>query len=233
MSMNLIKYCFIGLLFFLTSNAFAASWYQVEVVVFDRLYPDLDGEQWRHEEYKQRDNMVELRTGDEVSASDGQVPYMVLPSSRNRLSGVYNILKRSGEYRPLIHVSWQQPPTERNRARFVHIQKLEGEQVIPVTGATDDNKEPEFIESFIQPDRIIDGAIRVRSGYYLHVDVDLSYFTQLPPENKIVRSSEELNQSNYEKSVIHLKETRKVKLNEIHYFDNPLFGVIIQISRLQ
>ena len=31
---------------------------------------------------------------------------------------------------------------------------------------------------------------------------------------------------------LELKETRRIKLNEIHYFDHPMYGVILQVSRL-
>lgn len=231
--MKYIKYGLIILSLVFSHTVLAESWYQVEVIVFDRLNPNLDGEQWRDEEFKIRDNLVELQDRDSVATPDGLIPYMILPANRNRLSGVYRILKLSSEYRPLIHVSWQQPATERRQSRFVHLQKLEGEQTIPVADTpTTADAEPEFIESFTQPDRIIDGSIRVRSGFFLHVDIDLSYFTELPPENKIVRSSEESFRNSGKKTVIELKESRKIKLNEIHYFDNPMFGVILQVSRL-
>ncbi|MCG8324602.1 MAG: peptidoglycan binding protein CsiV [Thiotrichales bacterium] len=29
-----------------------------------------------------------------------------------------------------------------------------------------------------------------------------------------------------------IRESRKIKLNEVHYFDHPLFGALIQVSRL-
>ncbi len=67
----------------------------------------------------------------------------------------------------------------------------------------------------------------------MHADVDLSYFKDLPAENKILRSTEESFVGTTDKTVIKLKETRKIKLNEIHYFDNPMFGVILQVSRLR
>ncbi len=222
--MNLIKSIFLASLLLFSHSVLAESWYQVEVIIFDRIYPDFDGEQWQNEEFKIRDNMVELQPD-----TSQEFAYKILNSSRNRLGGVYRVLKLSSEYRPLYHVSWQQEATERRESRYVHIQKLDGEAVMPVANTTE---EPDFIEQLNMPDRIIDGSIRIRSGFYLHADIDLSYFKQLPPENKILRTSEESFQSGNEKTVIKLKETRKIKLNEIHYFDHPMFGVILQVSRL-
>ena len=58
--MNLIKFYFAVVILVFPHIVSAASWYQVEVIVFDRLYPNLDGEQWQNEEFKMRDNLVEL-----------------------------------------------------------------------------------------------------------------------------------------------------------------------------
>lgn len=223
--MKLIKSLFIITILIFTQSALAASWYQVEVIVFDRLYPNLDGEQWQKEEFVMRDNLVELQP----ASAEGFIPYKVLNKSRNRLGGVYRVMKLSSEYRPLYHVSWQQEATERRKSRYVHIQRLEGGGVTPVAKTTEE--EPEFLDELIAPDRIIDGSIRIRSGFYLHADIDLSYFKKLPPENMVLRTSEE-SYSGFDKTVIKLKETRKIKLNEIHYFDHPMFGVILQVSRL-
>jgi peptidoglycan-binding protein CsiV len=231
--MNLTKTIFILFALIFSQTALAESWYQVEVIVFDRLYPDLDGEQWQNEEFKIRDNMVELQPSNDIFNSDPElVPFMILDKKRNRMSGIYRVLKLSSEYRPLYHISWQQPASERRQSRYVHIQRLEGEGTTKVIKTTEVTEEPEFLEEFIMPDRIVDGSIRIRSGFYLHADVDLSYFKQLPPENKVIRNSEESFSGLQEKTVIKLKESRKIKLNEIHYFDHPMYGVILQVSRL-
>ena len=231
--MNSFKKLFFITLILFSHSVLAESWYQVEVIVFDRLSPNLDGEQWQNEEFNRRSNMVELQ---EASAS-GLIPYSIMDNSRNRLSGVYRYFKLSSDFRPLYHVSWQQEATERRESRYVHIQRLEGGQTVPVA-KTEELKEvtleeePAFIEEMTMPDKIIDGSIRIRSGFYLHADIDLSYFTQLPLENKVLRSSEESFTSEFDKTEIKLKETRKIKLNEIHYFDHPMFGVVLQVSRL-
>jgi len=228
--MNQIKFSLLVLLFVFSHIVTAASWYQVEVVVFDRLNPNLDGEQWQNEVFKMRDKLVELQATDNT---DGLIPYMILDKGRNRLNGVQRIFKLSSQYRPLIHVSWQQPATQRRQSRYVHLQRLDGNQSVPVIESSNLDDEPEFIDELIQLNRILDGSIRIRSGFYLHADIDLSYFKDLPAENKILRTSEESFVGTSDKTIIKLKETRKIKLNEIHYFDHPMFGVILQVSRLR
>ncbi|GJM04940.1 MAG: hypothetical protein DHS20C09_09310 [marine bacterium B5-7] len=228
--MNHFKLSLFILLFVFSPIVTAASWYQVEVVVFDRLNPDLDGEQWQNEAFTIRDNLIELQAADKTN---GLVPYMILNGGRNRLNGVQRIFKLSSQYRPLIHLSWQQPATQRKQSRYVHLQKLDGNSSIPVAESSNLDDEPEFIDDLMTLNRIIDGSIRIRSGFYLHADVDFSYFKDLPAENKVLRTSEESFAGPTDKTVIKLKETRKIKLNEIHYFDHPMFGVILQVSRLR
>ena len=229
--MNPIRSIFILVFLIFSQTVTAASWYQVEVIVFDRLYPNLDGEQWQDGEFKIRDNMVELQSADVILNSDQELlPYMILNKKRNRMHGAYRVLSLSSEYRPLFHVSWQQPATERRQSRYVHIQKLDSDEV--ATPMEEITEEPEFLEELVTLDKIFDGSIRIRSGFYLHADIDLTYFKQLTFENKIIRTSEESFQTEFDKSLIKLKESRKIKLNEIHYFDHPMYGVILQVSRL-
>ena len=90
--MKHIKFCLLVTLFVFSPIVTAASWYQVELVVFDRLNPNLDGEQWQNEVFVVRDNLVELQAAD---ATDGLVPYMVLDKGRNRLNGVQRVFKLS------------------------------------------------------------------------------------------------------------------------------------------
>ena len=231
--MNFYKKIFLITLFVFSQSVAAESWYQVEVIVFDRLSPDLDGEQWQDQEFNRRDDMLELQQ----AAFTEFVPYSILDKSRNRLDGIYRYFKLSSDFRPLYHVSWQQEATERRKSRYVHIQRLsEAETISKPVSETEvlaaELEEPAFIEDIVMPDRIIDGSIRIRSGFYLHADIDLSYFTQLPEQNKVLRNSEESFANGFDKTEIKLKETRKIKLNEIHYFDHPMFGVILQVSRL-
>ena len=47
-------------------------------------------------------------------------------------------------------------------------------------------------------------------GKYLHVDLDFVYYHEGQP--------------------VRLKESRRVKLRETHYFDHPLFGIIVELS---
>ena len=230
--MKKIKYTFIVLLFLNSLTAFAESWYQVEIIIFDRLYPDLSEEGWSDEEPAIRPDMTELYPYHVVGTDQGLIPYMIMDKKNNRMNGIYRVLKLSSEYRPLVHISWQQPATKRHKSRYIHIVKNDSKKDLPVKDNQESIDEPEFIEDFINNKRIIDGSIRVRSNFYLHVDLDIYYFKDLLSGDVVYEKKDGISNQNIEKLIIGLKESRRIKLNERHYFDNPVYGVILQVSRL-
>ncbi len=70
----------------------------------------------------------------------------------------------------------------------------------------------------IKKDSLLNGFVRVQRGHYVHLLVDLEYapdsvYTETPV-------------------IYRINEKRKLKLNEIHYFDHPKFGVIATVRPL-
>lgn len=57
---------------------------------------------------------------------------------------------------------------------------------------------------------IVDGTVSLSRGRFLHTEVDLLY----QPDGEAYR----------------LKVSRKMRSNELHYIDHPLFGVLIRVS---
>ncbi|MEE8321935.1 MAG: CsiV family protein [Gammaproteobacteria bacterium] len=232
------------LLFWITPAQ--AAWYQVEAIVFENLYLESNGELWyKNPGLPAREGSIALIL-DEFDADENGpaiqdpeqkvlVPFKVLPKDKNRMDGIYNAFRFSKEYRPLIHVSWQQPAVSRNRARAVHIEKLDGVfpgPELPEADLSDDN-EPDFL---VPPKSIVEGTIRVRSSHFLHIDVDFVYFLEALSNDGFITSGDAYGNAmfvNQNADYVRLKETRKIKLNELHYFDHPMFGIIVQVSRLR
>ena len=77
--------------------------------------------------------------------------------------------------------------------------------------------------------------MRLRSAHFLHVDVDLAFFPEPGFQNikTPIQGSENIIPVLQQADYVRLTESRRIKLNELHYFDHPLFGVIIQVSRLE
>jgi len=230
--MKKIKYTLTIFFLFKSFTAFADSWYQVEIIIFDRLNPNLSEEKWANEEPVVRFDTIELSANYDMNTDQRLIPYMIMDKKNNRMTGVYRVLKSSREYRPLVHLSWQQPATNRNESRYVHIVKNDNKEKILEKDDQESIIEPEFLEDFTSNQKIIDGSIRIRSNFYLHADLNFYYFKNLYASNNTSKKGIEFSDQDIEELVISIKESRKIKLNEIHYFDNPIYGVILQVSRL-
>ena len=202
----------LGSLLLLSSNLAFAKWYQVEMVVFEHLAADTSGEFWKSDDAPDYSNAIKL-----VTDPDGPNAFKMLPSRKHKLGGVNKVLKLSREYRPVHHVAWQQPELTASRAKKVHIKN---------------------------PDAKIDGTVNLRGGHLLHLDLDITYFVDLFTESITSYTDENVSEEGgtLEKdreeiimsgTYAQMKETRRIKLNELHYFDHPLFGVVMRVTRLE
>ncbi len=209
-----MKKLLLGSLLLLFSNLVYAKWYQVEMVVFEHLATDTSGEIWNSDDVPDYRNTIEL-----VTDASGSNAFKMLPSSRYKLGGVNKVLKLSSGYRPVYHVAWQQPELRKSRAKKVHIKN---------------------------PEAKINGTVNLRGGHLLHLDLNISYFVDLYTESitsfteeNISVAGEDVEETEADEEIImsgtyaQMKETRRIKLNELHYFDHPLFGVIMRVTRLE
>ena len=238
-----------------------AAWYQVEVVIFEYIHPDLDDEIWfENPGLPSREDTIELvdalpepvvpkepaqatpeakidpqivdeavpvppgDVADPQVVEEKRIPYLALPQSSFRLQEVWRVLRASREYRPLLHVAWQQEGHEQDLGRAVHLEKLEG----PAS----------FQSNAYQPAAtVLDGTVRIRASRFLHVDLDIAY---MPGDLQQLLLSQQQSlgtgndpQVNPYAEYVRLIENRRIKLDELQYFDHPLFGVILQVSRLR
>lgn len=193
----------------LSCNAHASS-YQVEMIIFEHLYPDVDSELW-HTGQKLPDLTDSIELGTDHNSSTA---FQVLPAHKYILGNIYGALKTSKSYRPLLHIAWQQPALTSSRAESVHIRKVEGV-----------SEQDNFQDAFVK----VDGIVRIRASTFLHADVDLAYFFQSVPASQIAVGN--VNTDPQRANFVRLTESRRMKLNELHYFDHPLFGVVMRVSR--
>ena len=195
----------------LASISVHAAGYHVEIIIFENLRPSMDGEiSQTLLTYPDYSNSIELVGGDETGN-----PFRLLASGFYKLGGLYNQLKASGRYRPLLQMAWQQPALYGDNARYVHILK---------TGSGDAGSTGDALVK-------IDGTIRVRAAQFLHADVDLVYFVNAQPLPTLHATADTAVPGAPQPAYSRLHESRKMKLNELHYFDHPLFGMIMHIGR--
>ena len=168
-----------------------ASSYQVEIIIFEHLQRDSDGEiaqiGLKLPDFTNSINPDATDTGNDNT-------FKLLPAGLYKLGGVYNELKFSRNYRPLLHMAWQQPALNQFHARNVRIRKIEND------GQTD------TAEPMIK----IDGIIRIRSAQFLHADVDLFYFVDPLSESFIQAGSSGALSGTVQVEFSELKETRKM-----------------------
>lgn len=203
----LLRLCF--------SGASAADWYQVETIVFAYTEPRYAG----GERFDLAvdpiavdgafDLMADLPLADEPSGQDGGLAFVQLPATARMLNQSRGRLDRSPGHRLLLHLSWHQPRMDGRRARAVRLREpranlLPGD---PTDSPFESTVNPEPESTGVER---LDGLVRVRASTYLFIDVDAQFPTDY--------------------GVAEIRETRRAKLNETHYFDHPLGGALVRVS---
>jgi hypothetical protein len=192
-------------------------WYQVEVIVFRHADTEaVGGEEWPAlRSLPDFRNSVELlidlpdfsdeppgERNNEVSIP-GPIAFQSLPLSDLQMTGVFRRLRKLNAYDPVLHVGWRQPGFGSSRARSVYISDR---PAVTVDTATD----PGGVAFEAAPVvRRVEGTVRIRVGRLLYVDTDFVNYGEEAP--------------------VRITEQRKVKLKELHYFDHPLFGIIVRV----
>jgi hypothetical protein len=142
----------------------------------------------------------------EAPPAAGATPLAVtwLPESSFHLLAERNALAGSAGYRPLAYLAWRQPVLDRSQAQPLQI---------PVSGS--------------RAGAYVDGTVKVAVERYLHLYLDL----QLHLPDSAVRSGD--SAARVELPEIRLNEQRRMRSKELHYFDNPRFGVIALITPVE
>ncbi len=187
-----------------------ARWYQVDLIVFERLSGGAGDEHWPLTPgYPEVERTVEPPSpGEDDPRLGGDAPpaagtggdgeeLLPVPKEKLSLGAAWRRLRGSADYRPLRYVAWRQPRLKGSEAPRVRIR-------FPV-----EQEEP-------GQRQVIDGVVTLLPGFYLHADVDLVYFLPVSAENGA--------------QLVRLKEKRRLRFDELHYLDHPLFGVLLRVT---
>ncbi len=167
--------------------------YDVEVLVFAALRGDDGGE-------RAPTSLEQPDTGNAVQLGSGGGILPLLEGPRN-LQAVAESMRRSSQYRPLLHWRWRQPGWERGAARSIQVQIPSGAS-LPVTDL------PQAVSPY---DRLLlNGTLTLSRSRYLHFTADLVYDD--PATGVSTR----------------MRETRRMRSNELHYLDNPRIGILVR-----
>lgn len=224
----------VSLILIITSTPLlAATWYQVNIVVFenrsavsgDEILTQPEGVQFVAPE-----NAVDIDAIEESGDAQGFQRTTIIDQEFNNVVGS---LKRSSGYKVLLVKSWRQPGLER-------------ESAIPVLIRGGD--------SFGNHSRV-EGTVRLVLSRYLHLEADLwlgDYVQQMqmPDEwsdaaninaaagTRPLPVAGDVNSiapiDTYEPTrLFHLQESRRMRSKELHYIDHPMLGVVVKVIPLQ
>ena len=220
----------------------AADWYQVEAILFEYTAPNADDEWWyENPGLPSRHQTIQLikGTADPVAGESPEpvdvadlMPYLALQKRDYRLGGVRRALELSGEYKPLLHVAWQQPGLDTRNLRAIHLDNTQFEKKTAVQDGQVAGEERDLPE-YTAPKKEFDGIIRLRKSRFLHLDVDFAYFPELLEQPDLAYGPDASGRPRLATNYVRMAESRRVKLDELQYFDHPLFGVVIQVRKLE
>lgn len=208
---RVLAYCLLALACLPFRAAFAQD-YDVEVLVYAALHADPGEERWPAPATLP-DTERALRPGEAGTRSLG--------SAEGSLQAIAEAMRRSSQYRPLLHWRWRQPGAARGQTQPIHLQIPAGTRTPLTEIAPNASKQAmqrlkSNLELGVQgpPDQpLLDGTVTLTVTRFLHLAADLLY---IDPDTGLP---------------LQLKESRRMRLNELHYLDHPRFGVLARVSR--
>lgn len=167
-------------------------------------------------------------------------PFQMLPNDELNLTAQEIKLSSSEHHYPLLHVAWRQPVLSQEEAKAVHIySNMEQAQTDDMQSSLEALAIPPHNEFFTyqaspdeeSPMNVIDGTIKITRGRYLHLEADILYRVQ--PEDNNQFNIFGFKKHDEELTVFRMQESRRLRSGELHYFDHPLFGMLVMITPYQ
>lgn len=194
----------------------ASDWYQVELIVFQNLKPGtLQSEVWpSHPPLPALNNAVDLNNTDLKD-------FQLLPSEDFHLKKADLALKQKGDYKVLLHLAWKQELQATGNAKPIHIYA----DPLNQANETESTTEPPYDPSIQWR---LNGIIKLSRATLINMNCNLLLtvpVNELPAGTNI--------QTNRQIVSFRMMQKRRLKPNELHYFDHPAFGMLIKIFPLK
>jgi len=165
--------------------------YEIEVMVFQNIQPDLEGnELWVNE-----------RVNLELKDIDKAVEATALPHEDSDLTKAREVIDNDSNYRILAHKQWVQNADPQSTARLVLLSSEDGE---------------------------LEGTFKFFISRFLHVDLNMIFQEKESKSMFQATSSDNSQQIAYQ-----IRERRRIRSNEVQYFDHPKFGALVQIKKVE
>lgn len=188
--------------------------YQVEILVFRYVNHTTSLDNWQTPSYLSTVNAIDLVLP-EFSAEEQAPNYSLLPLEKMILNSEEEKLQNNPDFEVLTHLAWTQPISDVWHAKPVHIS---GGQNYTFAGELSNE---------------IDGTITLSSGKFINLETDL-YFTE-PTSRLILKQRQSYRQFSRLPQIMsyHMAQKRRMKIDELNYIDNPNFGMLLKIAKLE
>lgn len=223
-----------GLIYAATDCGGYAQCYQVEVIVFqDPSAKALLSEQWpSHPALPQTQSAIDLIGANQQSDipsldPDARTPkgYQLLPRSQFKMNEQEWALKTKAHYPVLLHIAWQQPLTSPRNAKPIHL------YADPLSGSrqaiTTNYSEPTYDAN--QQWRL-NGTITLSKAGLISIASNLMLNIPTNELSSAVRNTPFANRST---ASFRMLQRRRMRVNEVHYFDHPMFGLLVKVTPIK
>jgi hypothetical protein len=200
-------------------------WFEVELLVFRNTVSGAAGrELWPADPGRPAvDGAPEP-----AEAGTPDAPFVALPPASSRLTKEWDSLRRSSRYQPVAYFAWVQPPFERGAAPAVRLASpapppaplppIDAAAVLAGTAPpAPPPPDPTLLPALRTP---LDGIATLGLQRYLYLSLDLVF---RPDDAALASDGQPFGGWR-------LAETRRMRSKELHYFDNPTFGVLALIT---
>ncbi|WP_285164936.1 peptidoglycan binding protein CsiV [Shewanella goraebulensis] len=194
-----------------------------------------------------------------IAADEPQVAYLeegplLLAESQSEFADIIKTVRREKDVRSLLHLTWQQDMQSRNRAKPIRIfaGKDFSEEYDYAGNPVAEEIEDEFTTfdfsssfgSFVdepqtKPVWELDGNINIYLSHYLFIETNLALRKPIKKQTNTndyyqysTEGNDETVMSPFLQS-IPMVQNRRVRSGEVHYFDHPNMGIIMQIRKME
>lgn len=224
--------CFAFLLPAAACAADQSDWYQVEVLVFAQTHPDTS-EHWDTTLLPHYDNQAihlsgsaaELPAAASTSAQQAAAKgawQLAAQDNSQPVAAMAAKMNASGNYRTLFYGRWQQPIPANQTTLPIYLQggnaiSASAPLAAPQPMTSDvpdasDNTAATESTSVSLPE--LQGTLTLSRAHYLHLDTNLWFAASAGGQPFFT----------------HIDAPRRLKSGELHYLDNPLFGLLIRLT---
>ena len=189
--------------------------YRVEVIVFQNLLTDVNAV-----EIDKLQSFAHIPGLQDNSLPDDLI---VLQDRSQRMEGVWQRLRNSKSYRPLIYTSWVQNNIDYYPPFRIHDDVIVDTQIRSpgnIVVANLEARDP--LEAYRNNFYRLDGSAQLRHSRFLHINLNLEY--RVPADTGITREADQPDLDVYR-----LKQSRQVKTDRLQYFDSPWFGALVLV----